>query len=287
MRDEEVLFPSPLRDKQHLRSSSGNRSDIPFFLLFMLLGGGYLVLLLAMLVVESTYTSPFTVFNILTRPTIRSSFALTFSSSLIATMAAILVAVPCSYLLSRFRFTGRNFVLAILDIPQVLPPLVLGLCLLILFQVFPLQLLSKYVVYQVPAVLLAHFIVATACAEPILRSTFEQVDPRAESVALTLGCSRWQAFWQVTLTEARSGVVNAAAMAWARCFGCFGPLLVFAGVTRNKTEVLATTIYLELNVGDIEVAVATSLLMILSSSLVLITVRRTFPTSRVSSIQST
>ena len=245
----------------------------------MLLGVGYLILLLGLLIVESTYTSPLIVMDILTQPTIRSSFILTFVSSFMGTIAAILVAVPCSYILSRFHFAGRNLVLALLDVPQVLPPLVLGLCLLILFQAFPFSSISEYIVYQVPAVFLAHFVVATACAEPILRSTFEQVDPRAENFALTLGCSRWQAFRQVTLAESRAGIVNATAMAWARCFGCFGPLLVFAGVTRNKTEVLATTIYLELNAGEIEVAVATSLLMILSSSLVLISVRRTFPTT--------
>ena len=55
----------------------------------------------------------------------------------------------------------------------------------------------------------------------------------------------------------------AATIAWARALGEFGPILVFAGATRMKTEVLPTTIFLELSIGDLEAAVAVSLLLVL------------------------
>ena len=68
-------------------------------------------------------------------------------------------------------------------------------------------------------------------------------------------------------------VVGQTLLGEARSLGEFGPILVFAGATRMKTEVLPTTIWLELNVGNLEAAVAVSLLLVLSALLVLTTVR--------------
>jgi molybdate transport system permease protein len=68
-------------------------------------------------------------------------------------------------------------------------------------------------------------------------------------------------------------VITAFTVAWARSLGEFGPILVFAGTTRMKTEVLSTSVYLELSVGDLEAAVAVSLLMVLAAMLVLGIVR--------------
>jgi len=190
-------------------------------------------------------------------------------------MTAILslwVAVPIGYLMSRHRFWGRNLIDATLDIPIVLPPLVVGLSLLILFQFFPV-FLREAVVYQIPAVILAQFSVACAFAVRTMRATFDQIDSRQEQVALTLGCSRWQAFGMVVLPEARRGILTAATLAWARSLGEFGPLLVFAGTTRNKTEVLSTTVFLELNVGNLGAAVAVSLIMVVAAVAVLVLAR--------------
>jgi molybdate transport system permease protein len=70
-------------------------------------------------------------------------------------------------------------------------------------------------------------------------------------------------------------MVAAFCIAWARSLGEFGPILVFAGATRMKTEVLPTTVWLELSVGNLEAAVSVSLLMVLMAILVLVIVRTT------------
>src|SRR5260370_40084915 len=106
-----------------------------------------------------------------------------------------------------------------------------------------------------------------------MRVTFDQINPRNEQVALTLGCTRRSAFWRVALPEARRGMLTAATLAWARALGEFGPILVFSGATRMKTEVLSTSVFLELNVGNIEAAVAVSLLMVAAAMIVLLIVR--------------
>jgi molybdate transport system permease protein len=122
---------------------------------------------------------------------------------------------------------------------------------------------------------LAQFAVSAAYAVRTMKVTFEQISPRTEDVARTLGCSRAGAFWRVTLPEAWRGILTAGTLTWARALGEFGPILVFAGATRMKTEVLSTTVFLELSVGNLEASLAVSLLMIVVAVSVL-TVVRTF-----------
>ena len=77
----------------------------------------------------------------------------------------------------------------------------------------------------------------------------------------------------VILPEAWPGVLTAGTLAWARALGEFGPLLIFAGATRNKTEVLSTTVFLELSIGDLSAAVTVSLIMVMAAIAVVITAR--------------
>jgi len=215
---------------------------------------------------------------------------LSLFSCTVTTILALIVAVPIGYLMSHYHFPGKNLLDGILDIPIVLPPLVIGLSLLILFQtplfhyldrevlpftfnIFRYTVTIPSVTYEIPAVILAQFMVACAFAVRTLRTSFDQINPRQEQVALTLGCSRSQAFWRVVVPEARGGIVSAATIAWARALGEFGPILIFAGTTRMKTEVLASTVFLELSTGKIEAAVAVSLLMVFTAIVVLVIVR--------------
>ena len=62
-----------------------------------------------------------------------------------------------------------------------------------------------------------------------MRATFDQINPRQEHVALTLGCSRAQAFFLVVVPESKRGILTAATLAWARSLGEFGPILIFSG----------------------------------------------------------
>lgn len=180
------------------------------------------------------------------------------------------------YLLARARFPGKHLVEAALDIPIVLPPMVMGLCLLILFQTgfgkF-IESASVTFTYTVYGVVLAQFTIGAAFAVRTMRHTFDHISARPEDVAMTLGCTRAQAVWLVTLPAARRGMFAAASVAWARSLGEFGPILVFAGATRMKTEVLPTTVWLELSVGNLEAAVAVSLLMVLCAMGVLAAVK--------------
>ena len=129
------------------------------------------------------------------------------------------------------------------------------------------------ITYAIPSVILAQFSVSAAFAVRTMRVTFDQISPRTEQVALTLGCNRWQAFWLVAVPESWRGLVTAGTIAWARALGEFGPILVFSGATRMRTEVLSTTVFLELSVGRLEAAIAVSLLMVVVAVIALLLMR--------------
>ncbi len=249
--------------------------DWPFLLILAIMGGSYVVLVLALLAADASFTTPGHLLAALKSREIRYAVWLSLISCSITAILSLFVAVPLGYLLSRYTFFGKTAVDALLDVPIVLPPLVVGLSLLILFQTAPGRALSGVVevTYTVPAVILAQFAVAAAFAVRTMRVTFDQITPRREQVALTLGCSRSQAFWWVVLPEAWRGVVTAGTLSWARALGEFGPVLVFAGATRLRTEVLPTTVFLELSIGNLNGAVAVSLLMVAAALLVLLIVR--------------
>jgi ABC-type sulfate transport system permease component len=134
--------------------------------------------------------------------------------------------------------------------------------------------LSFPVTYEIPAVILAQFMVACAFAVRTMRVTFDQIPQRCEQVALTLGCNHGQAFWRVVLPQAQRGMMAAGTLAWARSLGEFGPILIFAGSTRRKTEVLPTTVFLELNTGNLSGAASASMIIIAAAMIVLILARR-------------
>ena len=264
------------------------RSDGPFLTFMVSVGLLYVALVVGMVAANFFYTSPARILEHMGSPQVRYSTALSLISCTCSAILSVWVAIPAGYLMSRFRFPGQWLVDAILDIPIVLPPLVVGISLLILFQSpwgaaldrgFATLMAAlgigyiKGILYEIPAVILAQFAVAAAFAIRTMRITFEQIDPRVEQVALTLGCNRAHAFLNVALPQAWRGAVAAFTLAWARSLGEFGPILIFAGVTPFKTEVLSSTVYLAFNRGDLAGAVSASIIMVTLSVVVLIVTR--------------
>ncbi|WP_202617330.1 ABC transporter permease [Roseimaritima sediminicola] len=258
------------------------RSQLPFFFIMGGIASCFVVLIVLLLAADLAFTSWADFRVALERPEIRASLRLTLLTCSAAAILSVIVATPLAYLLSRFRFPGHRLLDTLVDVPLVLPPLVVGLSLLILFHTslgswqlesWLAQRLGLEVTYRWPAIVLAQFVVACGFATRTMRVTFDQIDPRCEDVARTLGCTRGQAFLMIALPQASRGLVAALTIAWARAMGEFGPILVFAGATRMRTEVLSTSVFLELSVGHLDAAVAVSLLMVSLAVLVLIVLR--------------
>ena len=246
-----------------------------FWFYLALSTAGYVLFIVAMLVATAVHSTPGDLLSALQSREIQHSIYLSLLTCSLTALLSLLAAVPIGYLLARCSFFGKALVESILDIPIVLPPMVIGLCLLILFQTGLGGFVDSVIpfTYTVFGVVLAQFVIGVAFAIRTMRGTFDQLSQRPEDVAMTLGCSRGGAMWRVTLPAAGKGMVAAASVAWARSLGEFGPVLVFAGATRMKTEVLPTTVWLELSVGNLEGAIAVSLLMVLFAMVVLVGMR--------------
>ena len=266
------------------------KSDSWFFSGMFFLGGFYLLLIVALLAADMFYAATRMSWDRITAifsdPGIQASIKLTVVSCTLSALFSLIVAIPLGFLMSRSKFKGKSLIDALIDVPIVLPPLVIGLSLLILFSRLNLDAVFVWmfqwmlpegvkagVTYKVPAVILAQFTVACAFAVRAMRITFDDIDPRPERVALTLGSSRSQAFWAVILPQAWRGALTAYGLAWARSMGEFGPILVFAAAMEFRTEVLSTSVFLDISIGNIEGAVTISLLMVAIAMLVIMAIR--------------
>jgi molybdate transport system permease protein len=217
---------------------------------------------------------------------------LSLITATVTTGLALVVAVPAGYALSRHRIPGKMVVDTFVDAAIVLPPLIMGVSLLVLFSALrqfgealgtqpdeltgepgrpnPLiQCFYDFFVYQRPGIVLAQFLVGTALAIRAMRAAFDAADRRVEDVALTLGCSRFGAFWRAALPQTWSGVLAGGVMCWSYSIGLFAPVQIFAGAIEGRTRVLPTRTFLEITVGHLELALALTLLMAVIAMVVL------------------
>lgn len=204
--------------------------------------------------------------EVLRHPDIRYAAWLTLWTSSLSASLALVFAVPIAYALSRLRFPGHSLVDTLVDTPIVLPNLVVGVTLLVFFRTPIGQAIQRHgptFVYAPAGIVLAQFICICPYAVRTIKAAFDGIDRRLEDVARTLGWSAARTFQHVTLPLIRNGIAAGGVIAWALAMGLYGPLMVFAGTTRRRTEVLATSVYLELSVGRIGVALTISMIMAL------------------------
>ena len=213
---------------------------------------------------------------VLASPEILAALWLSLWTSTATVMLGLIFAVPMGYALSRYCFPGRAVVDSAVDLPIILPPLVVGLSLLVFFQTGVgrwIESTGLEFAFQKKGIVLCQLLVSTSFGIRAVKLTFDGIDPRFEHVAMTLGCTRAGAFLRVALPMAYRGIIVGGILIWTRALGIFGPLMVFVGAARMRTEVLPTTVYLEQSIGRIEVALAVAILMLVLTAVALVTIR--------------
>jgi molybdate transport system permease protein len=231
---------------------------------------------LALIWADVGYTNWQAVLEVLRTDEIRAALWLSLWTSVTTVAVGLLFAIPMGYALSRYRFPGRAVVDSIVDLPILLPPLIVGLSLLVFFRTSVGEFIEDRgleFVFQRKGIVLCQFLVSASFGIRAVKLTFDGIDPRLEHVAMTLGCTQTGAFVRVALPLAARGIVAGGILIWTRAFGVFGPLILFVGNFRNRTEVLPTTIYLEQSVGRIEVALAVAILMLALATAALVGIR--------------
>jgi molybdate transport system permease protein len=182
--------------------------------------------------------------------------SLTLKVAASATLLATLFGVAAGLLLSRARFAGRDIVDALLLLPMVMPPTVLGYYLLVVFgrksavghwlgENFGIQLIFTWQGAAVAAAVVAFPLVFKAA-----RTAFEGINPDFQNAGRTLGYSEWTLFTRVTFPLAWRGIAAGSMLAFARAMGEFGATLMIAGNIPGRTQTLSIAIYEAVNAGD-------------------------------------
>jgi molybdate transport system permease protein len=187
-------------------------------------------------------------------------------TSFIATVITIILAIPTAYYLARSKSSFGNFLKIFLDLPMAFPELLTGFLLLLFFG-YILQL--KNIPFSIYSVIIAQFFVSFPFALKVLYTAFISIDEKYEHISMSLGYSPTETFFKVILPLAKKGIIVAISIAFARAFGAFGAVLVFAGGIYLKTETLPIALYLNLSYGNFSRALAAGLLLILISLLTL------------------
>lgn len=172
-----------------------------------------------------------------------------------ATLLAAVAGTAAAYGLSRWRWPGRDLLDAVLTLPLVLPPTVLGYYLLVLLGRRgvlgeKLAALGIELVFTWQGAVIAASVVAFPLVFKSARAAFENVDPQLESAARVLGVREAGVFFRVTLPLAARGIVAGVLLAFARALGEFGATLMIAGNLPGRTQTLSVAIYEAVQAGD-------------------------------------
>ncbi len=173
-----------------------------------------------------------------------------------ATVLTAVAGVAAAYGLARSRFALTELLDAVLTLPLVLPPTVLGYYLLVTFgrHGWLGQWLREWfgvsLIFTWQGAVVAAAVVSLPLVVKSARAAFEEVDPRLELVARTLGLGPWKVFLQVSLPLAWRGILAGCVLAFARSLGEFGATLMIAGSLPGRTQTLSLAVYDAVQAGN-------------------------------------
>jgi molybdate transport system permease protein len=252
------------------------RSRVPPALLLPATAGLlFLVLPLAGLLVRTPWDS---LPQRLGAPGVLTALRLSLQTATAATLLCLLLGVPLAWLLARADFPGRRLVRAMVTVPLVLPPVVGGVALLLVFGRKGLvgawlnETLGITLAFTTTGVVLAEAFVAMPFLVIAVEGALRAADSRYEEAAATLRAGRWTTFTRVTLPLVAPGIAAGAVLCWARALGEFGATITFAGNFPGRTQTMPLAVYLALET-DLQAAVVLSLVLLTVSVVILVSLR--------------
>jgi len=173
-----------------------------------------------------------------------------------ATAINLLLGTAAGFALARWRFPGRELLDALLTLPMVLPPTVLGYYLLVLLGKrgwlggWLHEQLGITLIFSWQGAVIAASVVALPLVLKSARAAFEGVDPQLERAARVLGLSEAAVFMRVSLPLAWRGILAGVLLAFARALGEFGATLMVAGSIPGQTQTLSIAVYEAVQAGQ-------------------------------------
>jgi len=176
--------------------------------------------------------------------------------SALSTLVILPFGLALAWALARRDWPGKSVVETLVSLPLVMPPVATGLILLKLFGRrgaiggFLHDRLGFDIIFTWRAVLLALSVMSLPLLVRSARVAFEEVNPRLEQIACTLGASNWRVFFTITVPLAARGIIAGMILAFARALGEFGATIMVAGNIPGKTSTLSLTIFQEVQLGQ-------------------------------------
>ena len=176
--------------------------------------------------------------------------------SALGTLLILPPGLAMAWVLARRDWPGKSVVETLVSLPLVIPPVATGLILLKLLGrrgVIGGWLHDAFgfdIVFTWRAVLIALGVMSFPLLVRSTRVAFEQVNPRLEQIARTLGASDWRVFFTISLPLARRGIIAGMILAFARALGEFGATIMVAGNISGETSTLSLAIYQSVQMGD-------------------------------------
>lgn len=180
----------------------------------------------------------------------------------VAIAAVLPLAFGLAWMLARWRFPGKVVLDAVVHLPLVLPPVVTGWLLLLMFGTnapvgrFFADTIGLTFLFRWTGAALAAAVMALPLMVRAMRLSLEAVDRRLESAARTLGAGPWRTFLTVTLPLAMPGILAGLVLGLARSVGEFGATITFASNIPGATQTLPLAIYSALQLPGSELQVA-------------------------------
>ena len=198
-------------------------------------------------------------------------FALKLSivTSFWATVFNVIFGLFASYVLAKYRFWGSNAVTVLISLPTAIPTAVAGFALLLLWG--PFGLLGRFtsphfgIMFTAWAIILANIFVTFPLAFGVIKPVFDTMSMSLEEASATMGATRWQTFWHVTLPSLRGAIVTGALLTFARAVGEFGSTILVSGNLAARTQTAPLYIFAKFNEGQVEAANAIAIVLALFS----------------------
>ncbi|MCX5907444.1 MAG: ABC transporter permease [Deltaproteobacteria bacterium] len=190
---------------------------------------------------------------------------LSLLAATMATLLAVAIGLPAAYALSRKDFWGKKVIDTFLELPMIMSPIALGAALLIFFNTRmgeAIQAQGILFVFEFPGIVLAQFATIAGLATRLMKTALDEITPRYEAVARSLGSSAWQAFWRITFPLAFRGLVSTLILCWAKAVGEFGATVTLAGTMAFKTETMPIAIFMSLASADIRKTIILILILV-------------------------
>jgi molybdate transport system permease protein len=169
----------------------------------------------------------------------------------LSTLTILPVGLALAWALARGNWPGKSVVETLVTLPLVMPPVATGLILLTVLGKQGLGgLLDFRIVFTWRAVLLALSVMSLPLLVRSARTAFEEVNPRLEQIARTLGAGGWRVFFTITVPLAARGIVGGMLLAFARALGEFGATIMVAGNIQGKTQTISLGIFENVTIGQ-------------------------------------